>query len=340
MLIANRLVRTIKHKVVNKLANAINYFLSNEINGSLLLKPKNIDSLKRTVLTRDSSYEVVVVLQGPVADQDSMIYLQTTLNIYRDIFPNMKIVLSSYLVNQEFLKKLESDGYDQLLLINDEDLKSNFERQVKSTSEGMRAAAIYKRKYIIKSRVDQRFTEPTSLLYFKFLLETFPPNNANCQARILGSSFNSWLYRPLGISDMLIVGSYSDMIKYWIFDDSIANYSLRDIISDYDQTWFPNISLHFESFLAARFLASYGFNFTFDPVKDTNDMWRDFMVVVDANTIGHEWKKRNNFFVGNTLTKFGSNLSPNSLKEISFMDWLAFQSGEFVLNEIDDFLNF
>jgi hypothetical protein len=340
MLITNRLLRTIKHKVVNKLAKAMDYCLSNEISGSLLLNPKNIAPLKRTALAGDSSYEFVIVLQGPVADQDSMIYLQRTLNIYRAIFPNVKIVLSSYLVNQEFLRRLESDGYDQLLLINDEDLKSNFERQVKSTSEGILAAAIYNRKYIIKSRVDQRFTEPTSLLYFKFLLETFPPNNANSEARILGSSFNSWLYRPLGISDMLIVGSYSDMVKYWIFDDAIANYSLRNNISEYDQTWFPNISLHFESFLAARFLASYGFNFTFDPIKDTNEMWRDFMVVVDANTIGHEWKKRNNFFVGNTLTKYGSNLSPNSLKEISFLDWLAFQSGEFVLNEIDDFLNF
>jgi hypothetical protein len=130
------------------------------------------------------------------------------------------------------------------------------------------------------------------------------------------------------------------MFKYWNFDDSITNYSLRQYISNYDQTWFPNISLHFESFLAARFLASYGFNFTLDQFQDTNGMWRDFMVIADANVIGHEWKKRNNFFVGNTLTKFASNLSPNSLKEISFLDWLALQSGEFKLNKIDDFLNF
>ena len=150
MLITNRLLRTIKHKVVNKLAKAMDYCLSNEISGSLLLNPKNIAPLKRTALAGDSSYEFVIVLQGPVADQDSMIYLQRTLNIYRAIFPNVKIVLSSYLVNQEFLRRLESDGYDQLLLINDEDLKSNFERQVKSTSEGILAAAIYNRKYIIK----------------------------------------------------------------------------------------------------------------------------------------------------------------------------------------------
>jgi len=340
MEIENRLQRYIKHKIVSSLAKALVYFFRKEVYVSIFLKPKNVVPLKALGIDRSSDAEFVIVLQGPVSDQEALKYLQATLHIYRKIYPNLKIVVSSYILDKEFLKQLDSAYYDQLLCIDDEDLKSNFERQIKSASEGINAAGVFKRKYVIKSRVDQRLTEPAAMLYFKFLLESFPPHHKISDVRILGSSFNSWLYRPLGISDMLVVGSYPDMIKFWEFDDSIKSYSLVDGIVNYRESWLSDTSLHFESFLAARFMAKYGFRFSTNPIQDNLRMWRDFMVVADANVIGHEWKKRSTFFIGNTLTKYSSSLNPNSLREISFLSWLALYVGEFTLAEIDGFKNF
>jgi hypothetical protein len=305
-----------------------------------LLKPKNVVPLKASGIDHSSDAEFVIVLQGPVSDQESLKYLQATLQIYRKFYPNLKIVVSSYIVDQKFLKQLDPAFYDQLLFIDDQDLNSNFERQIKSAAEGINAASVFKRKYVIKSRVDQRLTEPAAMLYFKFLLESFPPHHKISDVRILGSSFNSWLYRPLGISDMLVVGSFSDMIKFWEFDDSIKSYSLVDSIANYRGSWLSDTSLHFESFLAARFMAKHGFQFSTNPIQDNFRMWKDFMVVADAIVIGHEWKKRSNIFSGNTLTKYSSSLNPNSLKEISFLSWLTLYSGEFTLAEIDGFQNF
>jgi hypothetical protein len=339
MKIGFRIRRSIKHTAAITLAKLLKYFFKNEMEISIALKPINIEKLKRSFMHINSDRDFVVVLQGPIPDQNSFTYLQNTLNLYRKIYPGLKIVISSYLVNQNLLKSLNSSTYDQLLLLDD-DLKSNFERQVMSAGKGIEAAKIYDRKFLIKSRVDQRFTEPAALLYFKYLLETFPPNHSTSDFRILGSSFNSWLYRPLGISDMLIVGSYRDLENYWQFDDSITNYTLKKMVYNFNESWLSKISLHFESFLAARYLAINKFNFSSNPILDNFKMWRDFMLIADSNVFGHEWKKRDKVFIGNSLTKYSSNLSPYSQIEINFLSWLAMQQGEFMPSEISGFENF
>lgn len=335
-----RLKRALNHKVVSLLSGLLVNLFKSELQATISLKPHNILTLRNLKQIPSTDNYFAIVLQGPVGDLGSLNYLQDTTNTYRRIFPDLKIIVSSYVNNANFLNLLDSSSYDKLHLVDDSDLKSNFERQVRSASEGIIASKEFKSKYVIKSRVDQRFTEPTTLLYFKFLLEKFSPNHDHSNMRILGSSFNSWLYRPLGISDMLTVGKYADVAEYWEFDESIIDYSLVSITPEFNNSWLSSSSLHFESFLAARYMKKCGFKFSTKPIQDNNLMWRDFMTVADAAVIGHQWRKRSSNFNGNTLTKYSSQLNPYSLVEISFSQWLAIYSRDFSLIELEKDENF
>lgn len=335
-----RLRRVLNHKVVDLLSRLLIYLFKSELQATISLKSQKIMTLKNMKQSSSTDVDFAIVLQGPVADLGSLNYLQDTVNIYRRIFPDLKIIVSSYINNADFLNLLDSNSYDKLHFVDDSDLKSNFERQVRSASEGIYASREFNPTYVIKSRVDQRLTEPTAMLYFKFLLEKFSPNHNHSNTRIVGSSFNSWLYRPLGISDMLIVGKYADVAKYWEFNESIIDYDLTGITPEFHESWLYGSSLHFESFLAARYIKEFGFKFSTKPIEDSNLMWRDFMTIADAAVIGHQWRKRNNGFIGNTLTKYSSKLNPYSLIEISFSHWLAIYSREFSLIDLEKNENF
>jgi hypothetical protein len=326
--------RRVKISFINAFGRLLVRLFRSEFNIFVLLKSKFGSNLSPMTNVEKSDEDFVIVIQGPIDSYRELNYLTKTLEIYRDIFPNAKIIISSYFFSKYYLDKINPLFYDEIVLNDDVDLKTNFEKQVFSSFNGILASKKFNRKYVIKSRVDQRFSHTSTLLYFRFLLEAFPTNKGRSRTRILGSSCNSWLYRPLGISDMLIAGTLEDLLKYWRFDSSITQYSLKDCIENFDKTWLNQKSLHFESFLAARYLAECGFVFGNDGMDDNYKMWRDFMLVADAQDIAHEWKKRNSLFVGNSLVKFGYGANPDALKEISFVDWLSLYRREFRLGKI------
>lgn len=331
--------RRFRFYLIDLTGNFLSFLLRKELEISILLKPKLRDSLNRQFSMENSDQNFVLVLQGPIINSIDLNYLLDTLTIYRKNFPRVKIIISSYFSCQIYLDLVNVDLYDEMILSDDKELNSNFEKQVFSSYNGILAGRKYNRKYVVKSRVDQRFTNPFSFSYFRMLLEKFPSNGPDYKPRIIGSSYNSWLYRPLGISDMLIVGTFEDLIKYWRFDSLVSEYKLNSCIENFDSTWLCEMNIHFETFLAARYLAESGFVFTKDAMDDNNRMWKDFMLIVNAQEIGHEWRKRNRLFVGNSLVKFDYHARADSLKEINFIDWISIYSEEFQVGKIDGYEN-
>lgn len=332
-------VRKLLEILVNVCSRSLKYLFRNEFSILIVLNPKFSNSLVKKIEKISSDNDFVLLLQGPINNSVELDYLVETLKVYRNIFQDLKIVISSYYSCEKYLNSISMDLYDTLVLNDESGLKSNFEKQVLSSYKGVVASGDFNRKFVVKSRVDQRFINPNSFTYFSVLLDKFPSRSVNKNSRIIGSSCNSWLYRPLGISDMLIIGTFENQMEYWKFDKSVTNYSLENHVLNYQSTWLSKTDLHFESFLAARFLAINGFVFSNDPMNDNNKMWRDYMMVVNAHEIEHFWRKRNSLLVGNAFVKFGYNANPNALKEINFIDWLTIYSGFYEVAKIDSVEN-
>ena len=270
-----------------------------------------------------------IVIQGPVGSEKELNYLQKSLRDIHEISPEINIVICSYLEFKLFTDLLDKNLYRDLILLSSTDYKNNFERQVASTAAGLTKAKEYKSEYSIKLRVDQRLRNPASIYLFDLLLGLFRDAKTHDNFRIIFSSYNSWLYRIFGLSDMLTVGSTDELIKFWNFNNQIEDYDLNLKIYP---NWLKDRILFYESFLCMRYLNYYNFNFTEDKYVDYARSLRDFFLVVDSSSIGHEWLKRNRIWSGNSIVKAGFDLPPDSLLEVSFSNWLLIKNNLLSIN--------
>jgi hypothetical protein len=264
------------------------------------------------------------IIQGPILNLKHLKYFIKNLNVIRDIFPGARVVISTYTQYRILAHKIPIELYDKLILIDENLFSSNFERQVASTHYGISAAKKYKTKFILKMRTDQIIYHPGSLDIFEAMLKIYKDSAGKGKHSLVASSYNSWLYRPFGVSEMLMAGYFNDMRKYWEYDDQIRNFKLK---FNKPPKWLTGNNLYYESFLAVKYLARNNFKFTSDIFKDTVEMYRKHFIIVDSMMINQKWFKRNPVWSGNSVVKSGYNLPPNALIEISHADWLAFKLG-------------
>jgi len=288
----------------------------------ITLNPRDYNYLEATKYKKLVKPKWTFVVQGPILNLKHLKYLIKNLNLIRDIFPGNKIVMSTYTQYGILVDKIPRELYDELVLIDENLFSSNFERQVASTHYGISAAKKYKTKFIIKMRTDQIIYYPGSLDIFEEMIKTYKDSDGKGKNCLVASSYNSWLYRPFGVSEMLMAGHFSDMKKYWEYDDQIRNFKLR---FNKPPKWLTGNNFYYESFLAVKYLAKCNFKFTDDIFKDTVEMYRKHFIIVDSMMINQNWFKRNPIWSGNSVVKSGYNLPSNSLIEISHADWLAFK---------------
>jgi hypothetical protein len=292
----------------------------NELGFKAAFKPISAGYLINTG-KHNSDNLFTLVLQGPIPDESTFKFLENNLGMYRNNFKDLKIIISSYYDSEKFLNKLSHNLFDDVCLQDSHKLANNFQRQVSSSSLGIEYSSKYNRDFILKMRIDQKMASQTSFNQIREVLESYKTVRTISGYRVVASSLNSWAYRPLGLSDMFIAGTYMDLKTYWSFDKTIVNYNLDDIVPNLQDTWLNGFSLHFESFLAARFMAVNGFRFSKSLFNDSYLMWKDFAAIVDSYNIEQTWKKRNPLVSGNSLIKFSSGLNNHSLLEMSQADW-------------------
>ncbi len=289
---------------------------------TISLSDKNFRSLVN-VDKSSNFWEWTIVVQGPLNSQIELDYLKESLYLLKSAYPGVKIVICTYLDSEKFINELSTNLYDKKILLNKNDYKNNFERQVASTSAGLRQAQEWGTPFSIKLRTDQKLLNPASLHLFTILLDKFKDARTDTQTRIVFGSYNSWLYRPFGLSDMFTAGHTDELSKYWNFDVDITNFHIE---YRNKPLWLENKVLFFESFLNMRYLNSYNFLFTEDKFKDTSDALRDYFIVVDSSSIGQEWLKRSSIWSGNSIVKAGFDLPSEALLEINFITWLLIKN--------------
>ena len=321
-----RAKRKIFLTITEKIASLLHNLFTPSGNIRINLSPSNYEYLKRNKNFINSNWTIVI--QGPVLSLKHLKYIIKNLGILRSSYPGTALIISTYKQYEILIDKIPKKLYDDLVLIDENLFLSNFERQVASTHCGINMAEKYKSVFILKMRTDQMIYHPSSLNILEVMLKTYKNSGGKGKNSLIASSYNSWLYRPFGVSEMLMAGYFSDMKNYWTYDDQIKNYKLK---FNKLPGWLTVNNFYYESFLAVKYLVKNDFKFTNDIFKDTVQMYKKHIIIVDSSTINQNWFKRNPVWSGNSVVKSGYNLPPNSLIEISHADWLAFRLGSHTL---------
>ena len=161
--------------------------------------------------------DTAIVLQGPVK-YDGNFTLETLFR-YRRIYPDIKIVLSTWEgeVTEDFRLLADSIGIDILENAKPEDGGPwHIRYQLLSSLEGLKSISGSKIKYAMKTRTDQVFLFPDFIIYIKNMLKTFPVNCAELTERIVFlGAYNSMCTYPFRITDFMAFGALEDLIAFY-----------------------------------------------------------------------------------------------------------------------------
>ena len=176
-------------------------------------------------------------MQGKVVLKND--YTYNVLLWYRSLYPNIKIVVSTWKDDnlnafKERCKKIKVD-----VLENDYPQDpgcGHVNYQIWSSLSGVKFFENdNKIKYILKCRTDQEIGLPNFINYFKDLLEVFPVNNEMLEKRIIflsQGSTHKWI--PFHVCDFISFGCKKDMI--YLYDIPFQN-SNKEYIKDHLKRW-------------------------------------------------------------------------------------------------------
>ena len=310
------------NKSVNKLAERFSRGLT------AMLQP-NIQNFKykfwgRSInpkMTYDFD-DTAIVFQGPIEYANN--YTAETFKFYRATYPNVPIVVSTWKgeATNDFRRECRENSV--VLLENEPpELRgpANINLQLKSSLQGVRyVQENTSAKFVLKTRTDQSMSYARFLVYFKNLLETFPPKGDKLRGRIifLGSDIHrKWPFSP---QDFLSFGHVEDISKlydipfhgkqgkmtYWSKHEkrrTQINDLMNKVVFDYNTVTEQNHNLFKlnrmmdrfywpEMYIARSFYEKH--IAPVDPTKLFETSWKfavDYSILVDYNTIQLDWPK-------------------------------------------------
>ena len=178
--------------------------------------------------------DTAIVIQGPLVYENN--YTAETFKLYRSIYPNVPIIVSTWQDEATNAFRRECRENSIVLLENEPPTYRGFlnvNLQLKSSFQGVK----YVRektcaKFVLKTRTDQRINRFDFLVYFKNLLETFPPKDNKLQRRIIFLA-SANLTSPFHLTDFLSFGDTSDISKLYGIpfqkEDEDVKYSSKNI---------------------------------------------------------------------------------------------------------------
>ena len=248
----------------------------------------------------NSSDDIVIVIQGPIMDS----FTYETVKYYNKVFNEAVIVLSTWKLDSEIKNKFDKLKVE--VLENEFPSKKgpyNINLQIISSSNGIDYSERFNRKYIIKSRTDQRVYDPNTLKYLKNLMKVFP---SNYSSRLIGCSLDSILSRKFHLSDHFMFGDIKSMKNYWspkIDNREIPSYNIED---NNQHEFGLGGSYFFTQYIKNHLGLSINSNY--------EQILAENFLIVNKNDIGLYWNKYN--------LKFDKYVSNSIINERDFAFWL------------------
>ena len=275
--------------------------------------------------------DIGIILQGPICHRQNFTYL--TIIRYLHCFPGAQIVLATW--ESEKLEKFRKLSFDfprlHILELEKPSFPGpfNINYQICSTQAGLSKVQELNLEYVIKSRTDQCLYDVFALDKLRNSLETSPPSLS--ESRIVFLSFNSFLFRLYGPSDMFQFGKTLQLVKYWDvsfdyrenMDACLKPLSMRDYSRE-------EIC---EVYICANYLRALGFKLDFT-MSQNLAIFRDLFIVLDAFDVELIWNKYTY-----DENRWATEEFPHKNQEWNFAIWVNLDSQIEFLDGYDRFLD-
>ena len=283
------------------------------------LRPKKSENfyLKSTAKTEE---KFAIIIQGPI--KDKFFFLKNTIEIYKKIFPNSSIIISTWEnENINLINTLKNENI--FILFNKEPTKSlsNIDHQIYSTNSALKFAKEIGAKYSIKTRADIRINKNNLETFLLSLIRTFPAKKNNyIKSRIIVPSLITFKYRIYSLSDIVMFGETEDLIKYFdkeTFAEGLKKFNLNENNLLKNET--PIIA---EIFLCSRFVNNLEGKISWE----LNNWWttlKNYFCVIDNSSLDLFWYKYDWEYEYRYLRTYSGKFA----RAIDFQDWLALYNG-------------
>ena len=283
------------------------------------LRPKKSENfyLKSTAKTEE---KFAIIIQGPI--KDKFFFLKNTIEIYKKIFPNSSIIISTWEnENINLINTLKKENI--FILFNKEPNKSlsNIDHQIYSTNSALKFAKEIGAKYSIKTRADIRINKNNLETFLLSLIRTFPAKKNNfINSRIIVPSLITFKYRIYSLSDIVMFGETEDLIKYFdreTFAEGLKKFNLNENNLLKNET--PIVA---EIFLCSRFVNNLEGKISWE----LNNWWatlKNYFCVIDNSSLDLFWYKYDWEYEYRYLRTYSGKFA----RAIDFQDWLALYNG-------------
>jgi len=182
-------------------------------------RPIKAEKVKLKLENYTKTPPCAIVVQGKILQEKNFTW--ETLKIYRKIFPQAIIILSTQ--EDETVdypqKAAELKALGVEIIVNkkpDYVGINNVNYQIVLSLSGIKKAKELGAEYVLKTRTDQRMYSQNSLAFLCNLTKAFPVAAGYKQKeRIIGLDFATLKNRMHELGDMLVFGQIDDMLIYW-----------------------------------------------------------------------------------------------------------------------------
>ena len=313
--IKTNLNKKIEHQSIIKKERGFLVDFTNENYLTFHLRPKHSKNfeLESTCNIED---KIAIIIQRPI--QDKFEFLKNTLNIYKKVFKNSIIIISTWKdENIELINSLK--GENIFIIFNDEPEKaqSNVNHQIYSTNKALNLANECGARFSLKTRSDVRINKNNLESFLVSLIDTFPVKKNNfINSRIIVPSLITFKYRIYSLSDIVMFGETNDLLNYFkneTFAIGLEKFGLNKNNLLKNET--PIVA---EVFLCSRFIRQIE-----GRIDWTLDGWweslKDYFCIIDNSSLDLFWYKYDWQYEYRYLRTYSDKFA----RAIDFQDWLS-----------------
>ena len=268
--------------------------------------------------TCEISEKFAVIIQGPIKENSD--FLKHTLKIYKKIFKNSLIIVSTWEdENKELIEELHGENI-HIILSDDKEIKksrSNINKQIISTNVALNFAKTQNVKYCLKTRTDQRIYNNNLETFLISLLKTFPvKENKLIKSRILVPPMGTFKFFLYHLTDLMMFGETQDLINYW--DKESYDVGLKKMGLNEKKFFINDTPLCPETFLCSRFIGKIEDNV----VWDLENWWRclrDYFCIIDNSSLDSLWFK----YEWEVEYRYLKTYSDKISRTVDFHEWLS-----------------
>ena len=311
----NNLNKKIEHQsIIDKESG---FIIDNTKNNYLTyhLRPKKAEDFNLESTCKIDE-KIAIIIQGPI--QEKFDFLKNTLEIYKKIFKNSIIIISTW--KSEDIEKINTLKDENIyILFNDEPEKSqsNIDHQIFSTNIALKFAMNHNAKYSIKTRADVRINKSNLETFFISLIKTFPvKSNSIIKSRIVVPSLITFKFRIFSLSDIVMFGETNDLLQYFdleLFRDGLKKFDLNEKELLKNET--PVVA---EIFLCARFMNKLDNSINWN-LESWWDSLKNYFCIIDNSSLDLFWHK----YDWNYEYRYIRTYSDKFARAIDFQDWLS-----------------